>query len=79
MIILCERCYDQIADHEAAQRMEHVDRTADGTIGWRHSYVHIKPCGGTDRSPTAARVLDRGDWDPTRRGMSPTAERWIGR
>lgn len=40
-IKICERCFAPIDDGEPHASLAHIDRARpDGTIAWRHSYIH---------------------------------------
>jgi hypothetical protein len=59
MIRICERCFGQIGEHEAAVRRTHLHHTDhDGTSHLMHSYTHRYPC--------AAPRPDTGTWDARR-------------
>ncbi|HVL85259.1 MAG TPA: hypothetical protein VM367_13375 [Pseudonocardia sp.] len=79
MIRICERCYGVIPADEPVLRLAHIDHARrDGTVKWRHSYLHpAGGCGVLEAPRRPAKRPDRGDWNPVRRGMSPTAEHWL--
>jgi len=65
MIMLCERCYAQIAESEPVLRLAHIDHARpDGSIVWNHVYVHTTPCGAP--RPAAHQRPDTGAWNPAR-------------
>ncbi|MHA6794526.1 hypothetical protein ACVGVM_13610 [Pseudonocardia bannensis] len=80
MILLCERCFAPIGNHEDYVRLAHLDRARpDGTIDWIHTYVHTTACvEEVAQRPTGA-APDTGSWDAARRGLSPAAARWSAR
>ena len=50
MIRICERCYGQVDDRAAHVRLAHIDHALpDGSIVWRHSFVHTEVCDAAGR------------------------------
>lgn len=79
MTLICERCYGPIAaEHEEYVTYAHIDRALpDGTVLWVHSAVHTVACGEDARRRAPGQQADAGDWDGSRRGVSPAAAAWI--
>lgn len=77
MIRICERCYGQVDDRSAHVRLAHIDHALpDGSIVWRHSFVHTEVCDAAGRGRSPIDVPDTGEWD-SRRGLSAAALGWI--
>ncbi|SHK29178.1 hypothetical protein SAMN05443637_104257 [Pseudonocardia thermophila] len=65
MIMLCERCCGQIGEAEPVVRLAHIDHAhPDGTITWRHSFLHAKGCEAP--RPADHERPDFGSWDSAR-------------
>ncbi|WP_214366954.1 hypothetical protein [Pseudonocardia sp. H11422] len=80
MIMLCERCFAPIGDHENYVRLAHLDQARpDGTIDWIHTYVHTTACVDVAPLRSPDEDPDTGSWDATRRGLSPAAAQWSAR
>jgi hypothetical protein len=59
---LCERCYSPIEHDEQFLSLAHLDRALpDGSIEWRHAYVHtVTTCAEPVPAPRAHRgAVDR--------------------
>lgn len=72
MIMLCERCFAEIGAGEPVVRLAHIDGAGpDGSLAWRHSFLHVAPCAPAGTAPcapagTAPRRPDTGAWNPSR-------------
>lgn len=79
MIKLCERCFAPIGPDEPLVRLAHIDHARrDGSIKWRHSFLHAGRCDDRLAPRPAHERPDTGDWD-RRRGLSVSAERQVAR
>ena len=77
MIRICERCYGQVDDRSPHLSLAHIDHALpDGSIVWRHSFVHTVTCDPAGRGRSPIDGPDTGTWD-SRRGLSAATLGWI--